>query len=154
MRTSLRYLPTKTKKKAKEMEKEVRRSFMNMIDERLKQRRAGERDVDLDLFDLFLAELYNDKKNLSNRERKRIIEEAIAQTKIFYFAGYDTTSNLMVWTMIMLAIHQDWQARARDEAFQVLGDDHTLTNESLNQLKVVSTSNFKMIMPSGPGKLI
>nr|UNP64213.1 aucubin synthase [Vitex agnus-castus] len=132
------YLPSQTKKKAKEMEKEVRQSFTKMIDERLKQRRAGERNVDPDLFDLFLEGLYNDDKKLSNRERKRIIEEAIAQTKLFYFAGYDTTSNLMVWTMITLAIHQDWQTRAREEVFQVLGDNMTLTNDGLSQLKVVN----------------
>lgn len=129
------------------MEKEVRRSFVKMIDERLKQRKAGERDVDLDLFDLFLAELYKDEGNLSNRERRAIIEEAIAQTKLFYFAGYDTTSNLMVWTMILLAIHQDWQARAREEVFQVLGHDFTLTSDALNQLKVVSSSFFNIFMP-------
>lgn len=125
----------------------MRRSFVKMIDERLKQRKAGERDVDLDLFDLFLAELYKDEGNLSNRERRAIIEEAIAQTKLFYFAGYDTTSNLMVWTMILLAIHQDWQARAREEVFQVLGHDFTLTSDALNQLKVVSSSFFNIFMP-------
>ncbi|KAL8481614.1 hypothetical protein ACS0TY_027933 [Phlomoides rotata] len=132
------YLPTQSKRKARAMEKEVRRSFMKMIDGRLKQRRAGERDVEHDLLDLFLAELYKDDKNMSKRERNGIIEEAIAQSKMFYFAGYDTTSNLLVWTMIQLSIHQDWQKRARDEVFEVLGDDRTLTNEALNQLKVVN----------------
>ncbi|KAK6138709.1 hypothetical protein DH2020_027549 [Rehmannia glutinosa] len=133
------YLPSETKKKAKEMEKEVRQSFTKMIDQRLKNRQAGEPDAaDHDLFDLFLDELYEDKNKLSSRERKRIIDEAIAQTKLFYFAGYDTTSNLLVWTMITLAIHQDWQARAREEVFQVLGNNNTLTSDGLSQLKLLN----------------
>ncbi|KAK6161420.1 hypothetical protein DH2020_004801 [Rehmannia glutinosa] len=133
------YLPSETKKRAKQMEKEVRQSFTKMIDQRLKNRQAGAPDAaDRDLFDLFLDELYEGKNKLSDRERKRIIEEAIAQTKLFYFAGYDTTSNLLVWAMIILAIHQDWQARAREEVFQVLGDNNTLTNDGLSQLKVLN----------------
>ncbi|KAI3469673.1 hypothetical protein Pfo_026336 [Paulownia fortunei] len=132
------YLPTQAKRKAKEMEKEVRQSFTNMINERLKNREAGAQNGDRDLFDLFLDELYDNENKINSRERKRIIEEAIAQTKLFYFAGYDTTSNLLVWTMILLAIHQDWQARAREEVFQVLGNNNTLTNDGLSQLKIVN----------------
>ncbi|KAL3649044.1 hypothetical protein CASFOL_005447 [Castilleja foliolosa] len=131
------YLPTETKRKAKEMEKVVRRSFTRMIDERLQDRKSGTQDSERDLLDLFLDELYEqDGKNM--RDREGIIEEAIAQTKLFYFAGYDTTSNLLVWAMISLAIHQDWQARAREEVLQVLGQNETLTSDGLSQLKVVN----------------
>ncbi|KAG8370316.1 hypothetical protein BUALT_Bualt14G0104200 [Buddleja alternifolia] len=132
------YLPSQTKKKAKEMEIVVRQSFTSMIDERLKSRMEGVGSGDRDLFDLFLDELYDNDKKLNSRERKRIIEEAIAQCKLFYFAGYDTTSNLLVWAMIILAIHQNWQARAREEVFQVLGDSNKINNDHLSQLKVVN----------------
>lgn len=133
----LRYLPTERKRKAMAMEKEVRDSFTSMINGRLNRRKTGEQGVQ-DLLDLFLDDLYHGNVSY-NRARNAIIEEAIAQCKLFYFAGFDTTSNLLVWTLVTLASHQNWQARAREEVFQVLGDSNNLTSDNLNQLKTVST---------------
>ncbi|CAA0806622.1 cytochrome P450- family 72- subfamily A-polypeptide 7 [Striga hermonthica] len=137
------YFPSKTKRRAKEMEKEVRRSFTQMIEQRLRDRRRSSSrgpNEGADLLDFILDELYElERRNsrVSNNKRK-IMEEAIAQTKLFYFAGFDTTSNLLVWTMITLAIHHNWQARAREEVLQVLGQNKALTHHDLNELKIVN----------------
>ncbi|GER43567.1 cytochrome P450, partial [Striga asiatica] len=109
--------------RAKEMEKDVRRSFTQMIEQRLRDRRSssGGPNEGSDLLDFILGELYELERSnsrVSNSKRKKLIEEAIAQTKLFYFAGFDTASNLLVWTMITLAIHQNWQDRAREEVLR------------------------------------
>ncbi|KAK6138710.1 hypothetical protein DH2020_027547 [Rehmannia glutinosa] len=57
-------------------------------------------------------------ENLNDGDRQRIIDDIIGQCKIFFYAGYETNSNLLTWTMVMLSAHQDWQARAREEAVQ------------------------------------
>ncbi|KAL3828741.1 hypothetical protein ACJIZ3_017543 [Penstemon smallii] len=138
------YFPTERKRKAVAMEKEVRNSLTSMINERLNVRNAAGGQDGQDLLDLFLDELY-DGTIKSNRVKARIIEDAIAQCKLFYFAGYDTTSNLLVWTLITLASHQNWQTRAREEVFQVLGNSNELTHDSLNQLKIVSMILYEVL---------
>ncbi|KAK6138713.1 hypothetical protein DH2020_027545 [Rehmannia glutinosa] len=130
------YLPTPAHRKAKAMEAEVRQSFRNMVNDRLKKRRAGIEDG-RDLFDLFLDELY-DENNAKQVDIESIVDDAIGNCKLFYFAGYETTSNLLVWTMVNLAIHEDWQTRGREEVFRILGNRKKLLPDDVSQLKVVN----------------
>lgn len=114
----------------------MRQSFRNMVNDRVKKRRAGIEDG-RDLFDLFLDELYDENK-AKDLDVESIVDDAIGNCKLFYFAGYETTSNLLVWTMVNLAIHQDWQTRGRDEVYRVLGNRKKLQPDDLSQLKIVS----------------
>ncbi|KAG8370313.1 hypothetical protein BUALT_Bualt14G0103900 [Buddleja alternifolia] len=129
------FLPTKKYRRANEIENEVRVTFTSMINERLDKREAGEINREPDLFDMFLDEL-NDVHN--SRDRAMAIQEIIQQCKLFFIAGYETTSNLVAWTIIMLAVHQDWQDRARKEIFEVLGKKDKIHGDDLGHLKVLN----------------
>lgn len=64
------------------------------------------------------------------------VEDIIDDCKLFYFAGSDTTSILLVWTIVMLSKYQEWQTRAREEVLKLFGNkDPTL--DGLNHLKTV-----------------
>ncbi|KAI3469666.1 hypothetical protein Pfo_026329 [Paulownia fortunei] len=131
-----KYLPTQTNRRAKEIDKYVRVTFTSMINERLK-RNAAAPSGNQDLLDVLLEDLY-DRKFTKESERQRIIEDAIGECRIFFFGGFETSSNLLTWTMILLSIHQDWQARAREEVFQVLGNKSEITSDDLGKLKIVT----------------
>ncbi|KAG8370317.1 hypothetical protein BUALT_Bualt14G0104300 [Buddleja alternifolia] len=129
-------LPTQAHRKAKAMEGEVRNVFRKMATDRIKKRRAGIEDG-RDLFDLFLDELYDENKAKSI-DIDSVIDDAIGNCKLFYFAGYETTSNLLVWTMVNLAYYQDWQTKAREEVYRVVGKKTKVRPDDLSQLKIVN----------------
>lgn len=132
----IRYLPTKMNRRSKEIDRFVRASFISMINERLKknaQAPSGHRD----LLDILLEDLYEGRATKES-ERRKVIEDAIGECKMFFFAGFETSSNLLTWAMVLLSSHPEWQARAREEVFRVLGDKKDITSDDLTKLKIVS----------------
>lgn len=52
------------------------------------------------------------------------LEDIVDECKTFYFAGHETTSSLLGWSIFLLAIHKDWQKRAREEVIDLFGKNN------------------------------
>ena len=128
----IRFLPTAENRYRWKLKKQVYKILRKLVTKRLECSNYGD-----DLLGLMMAsnkgELQGNKKAL-----RMGINEIIDECKTFFFAGHETTSTLLTWTFLLLAINPEWQERARNEVLTVCGSAEPPTSESINQLKVVS----------------
>ncbi|KAG8657836.1 hypothetical protein MANES_03G084000v8 [Manihot esculenta] len=140
------FMPTKANRKTKEIDREIQASFKRMINQREDAMKAGEAPND-DLLVLLI------ESNLKQAKERLNIQDVIGECKLFYFAGQETTSVLLVWTMILLSKYPHWQAQAREEVLQVFGGKRP-EFDGLNRLKVVTMILYEVLRLYPPAAIL
>ncbi|KAK9688686.1 hypothetical protein RND81_09G003700 [Saponaria officinalis] len=137
-----KFVPTKRNRRMKQNDKEITSLLKGIINKRQMAIRAGEKAKD-DLLGILLESCGTElgHSNNSNSKKQNVditLEEVIDECKIFYLAGQETTSTLLLWTLVLLAKHQDWQARARLEVLNAFGLNISPDFHALNHLKTIN----------------
>ncbi|EOA16440.1 hypothetical protein CARUB_v10004593mg [Capsella rubella] len=134
------YLPTPTNLKLWELDKKVKNSIKRIIDSRSKCETYGD--------DLLGVMLQAAKSN--EHGRKMRIDEIIDECKNFYYSGQGTTSILLIWTMMLLSLHQDWQEKLREEVFNECGKDNIPDSDTISKLKLMNMVLMESLRLYGP----
>uniref|UniRef100_A0A0A9WE93 Cytochrome P450 6k1 n=1 Tax=Lygus hesperus TaxID=30085 RepID=A0A0A9WE93_LYGHE len=77
---------------------------------------------------------------------------AIAQSVLFFIAGYETSSSLMSLASYSLSLEKEVQNKLREEIQRVLGEDQKVTYEKINEmhyLDMVLSETLRMYPPLG-----
>ncbi|XP_010927457.1 cytochrome P450 CYP72A616 isoform X2 [Elaeis guineensis] len=148
-----RFLPTKKNKRMKEIDIEIRTLLMRMIERReMAIRKEGTSNDDL-LSLLMESNFRHSKENGGSKNSGMSIEEVIQECKLFYFAGHETTSVLLTWTLVALSMHPSWQARAREEVNGVFGKNKP-DYDGLSRLKIVTMVLYEVLRLYPPAVLL
>lgn len=142
-----RFLPTKRNRISWRLDREIRKSLMKLIDKRRKssetQRLSEECPNDLLELMIKASLMKGTREHPNNSNPSSLISSSITlhdiveECKTIFFAGKHTTSNLMTWTTILLAMHPQWQELAREEVLRVCGARDTPTKHHLPYLKTL-----------------
>ncbi|KAL8102661.1 hypothetical protein AgCh_027258 [Apium graveolens] len=95
--------------------------FRTLVENKDRAITAGESRND-DLLGLLLqsSKQINPINNSSGAHSNQMtVEDIIEECKLFYLAGHETTSSWLTWIIVVLAMHQDWQEKAREEVLRV-----------------------------------
>ncbi|RHN74761.1 putative 11-oxo-beta-amyrin 30-oxidase [Medicago truncatula] len=139
-----RFLPTTTNKRLKEINRDIIASLNDIINKREREIKAGEATKN-DLLGILLESNHKEiKDNNNNKNVGMNLDDVIKECKLFYLAGEETTSVLLVWTIVLLSRHPNWQARAREEVLQVFGNKQP-DFEGLNHLKIMTMILYEVL---------
>ncbi|KAI5018402.1 hypothetical protein ZWY2020_043290 [Hordeum vulgare] len=103
-----RFVPTKKNRRRNSLNQEIRNSLRKLI-----ETNGRKCEDSKNLLGLMLS------ASKTDNGFKMGIEEIIDECKTFYFAGKETTANLLTWATLLLALDKEWQDKARDEVYQV-----------------------------------
>ncbi|XP_010242111.1 PREDICTED: cytochrome P450 CYP72A219-like [Nelumbo nucifera] len=134
-----RLLPTKMNKRIKEINREVEALLRGIIKQRELSIKLGEATKD-DLLGLLLESNFKEIQEHGAMSNEELMEEC----KLFYFAGQETTANLLLWTIVVLSMHQVWQKRAREEVLEIFGENKP-DFDQLNRLKIVPMILYEVL---------
>ncbi|KAJ3695267.1 hypothetical protein LUZ60_000644 [Juncus effusus] len=137
------YLPTKNNRRMRQINREVKTLLRDIIGKREKALKNGEASKQ-DLLGLMLEsnmreQSVNGKLNLAMN-----IDELTAECKLFYFAGQESTSVLLTWTLVVLSMHPEWQEKAREEVLQHFGKNKPEYDE-LSRLKIMAMILYEVL---------
>ncbi|OEL17309.1 Cytochrome P450 72A15 [Dichanthelium oligosanthes] len=135
------FLPTKNNRRMRQINREISKLLRGMIEKRDKAIKNGETNND-DLLGILVES--NMRESDGNVNLGMTTEDIIEECKLFYFAGMETTSVLLTWTIIVLSMHPEWQELAREEVLNYFGRARP-DFDSLSRLKIVTMILYEVL---------
>ncbi|CAN1312789.1 Cytochrome P450 CYP749A22 [Linum perenne] len=66
------------------------------------------------------------------------LDDMVDECKTFYVAGHETTTSSLTWTVFLLAVHSEWQEKAREQVVQLFGKDKSPTPDGISRLSILT----------------
>ncbi|XP_074272836.1 cytochrome P450 714C2-like isoform X1 [Silene latifolia] len=139
-----RYMPTKGNWQIRRLEKEIYRMILKVVEERTRAKRETD----------FLQKILEGAKMYADQDDPTLkidVEKLIVDNcKSIYFAGHETTSSTVTWSLMLLGAYPDWQARARAEVLEVCQDRIPVTGDlrNMKMLTMIIQETLRLYPPA------
>ncbi|GKV31143.1 hypothetical protein SLEP1_g39877 [Rubroshorea leprosula] len=112
-----KFMSPKQNLKAKKLGEEIDDLLLSIISAR-KDSMVTDSAPQKDLLGLLMEE-----SRLDGRKGKSLTtRELVDECKTFFFGGHETTALALTWTLLLLALHPEWQEQLREEIHEVIPD--------------------------------
>ncbi|KAG8383011.1 hypothetical protein BUALT_Bualt05G0139500 [Buddleja alternifolia] len=140
-----KFIRTKDEIEAEKVEKLLNESIMEIVEKRQDEVITGRASSFGSDFLGSLLRVHHDMDQGNQISASDIIDEC----KTFYFAGQETTYGLLSWSVLLLAIHTEWQEKARNEVLQLFGQVNP-NLEGIARLKIVNMIIYETLRLYSP----
>ncbi|KAB2600635.1 hypothetical protein D8674_037289 [Pyrus ussuriensis x Pyrus communis] len=127
------------------LEKGIRDSLMEIV--RRRERNPINREANKFGSD-FLGQLLRAHHDTNDNQRISM-EDLVDECKTFYLAGHESTGTMLAWTVFLLALHPEWQEKARKEVQQFFGkrtpDPNGISN--LKTMTMIVNESLRLYPP-------
>ncbi|MBA0827651.1 hypothetical protein Goarm_012411 [Gossypium armourianum] len=130
---------------SEELSKGIQDCVMKIVKKREDKVKNGEANSFGNDFLGLLVKAYHDP----DQNNRLSMEDLVDECKTFYFAGQDTVNSLLAWMVFLLAIHGDWQEKARREVFEIFGNQIP-DSEDISRLKIMTMIIYETLRLYGP----
>ncbi|MCO5563174.1 hypothetical protein L7F22_016811 [Adiantum nelumboides] len=140
-----RFLPTARNRLCWTLQRRIDKTLRQIVENRI----LGVRNHEADSYgeDLLGRILAANSSMLAN-ERVLTIKDIIDECRTFFFAGHDTTANLLTWAAMLMAAYPDWQERAREEVLGMHGfGGHVNAHSKLKILEMILLETLRLYPP-------
>ncbi|KAK3027257.1 hypothetical protein RJ639_041203 [Escallonia herrerae] len=117
---------------SEKLEQGIRDCAVNIIKRRQQVKGGGNGSLESDFLGKLIEANHEIDKNKWISE-----EDMVDECKTLYFAGNDTTTSLLGWTILLLATHKDWQEKARNEVIEFFGQT-SINSDGIARLRVIN----------------
>ncbi|MBA0710475.1 hypothetical protein Golax_009764 [Gossypium laxum] len=130
---------------SEELSKGIQDCVMNIVKKREDEVLNGKANSFGNDFLGLLVNAYHD----SDENNRLLMEDLVDECKTFYFAGQDTVNSLLAWIVFLLAIHGDWQEKARREVIEIFSNQIP-DSEGMSKLKTMTMIIYETLRLYGP----
>ncbi|KAF7124015.1 hypothetical protein RHSIM_Rhsim12G0194100 [Rhododendron simsii] len=150
-----RFFPSRKNRVSWRLDKEIKKSLTKLITKRINKAAHNNNsnnptsdECPKDLLETMIKasvreeaanrEGLNSRKYLSESASTMItVDDIVEECKTMFFAGKHTTSALLTWSTILLAMHPHWQELAREEVLRACGARDLPTRDDVAKLKTL-----------------
>uniref|UniRef100_A0ACD5YKP6 Uncharacterized protein n=1 Tax=Avena sativa TaxID=4498 RepID=A0ACD5YKP6_AVESA len=141
-----KHLPTKRNRCQWMLEKKLQNMLSEMIRCRVASKESGFGD---DLLGVMIEACFTKEQGEKQDEMILSIDEIVDECKTFFFAGHETTSHLLTWTMFLLSVYPEWHERLREEVLRECGKINP-NADMLSKLKEMTMVLLEALRLYGP----